>query len=42
MPSSLTEDLATAGAHHLAVDWPSRVSTGKINPTTMALYPWTH
>jgi hypothetical protein len=38
-PGSPTDDLAATGARHLAVDQPSRASTGPIDPATMTPYP---
>jgi hypothetical protein len=36
---SPTGDLAATGAHHLAMDRPSRASTGQIDPANMTPYP---
>jgi hypothetical protein len=39
-PGSPTGDVAAPGARHLAVDRPSRASTGQIDPATMTPYPY--
>jgi hypothetical protein len=41
-PGSPTGDLTAMGARHLAVDRPSRASTGQIDPATMTPYIWPH
>jgi hypothetical protein len=38
VPSSLVGDFTAMGTHHLAVDRPSRASTGQIDPASIIPY----